>query len=207
MCIYNGVGELTDLKETQLKISKEFKKVCEDFSKYKRLTRIIFVPCQNKDENSTNKENFEFLLNYDENNDFINKEDIKKYLSFYTYFKTAEKIADLQTKYKYKNEFSFLILKTREVIENIENSRITVVRLSSKLIDLQIIYLNSKNLSTFYKIRGILCSSALNLVVIYFTNSYKIKKIDNVITKIKYISPLDKKKYFIFIFTLIKRNP
>ena len=91
LCIYHGVGELTDLKETQLKISKEFKKVCEDFSKYKRLTRIIFVPCQNKDENSTNKENFEFLLNYDENNDFINKEDIKKYLSFYTYFKTAEK--------------------------------------------------------------------------------------------------------------------
>ena len=77
LCIFHDVGELTDLKETQLKISKEFKQICKDFSKYKRLTRIIFVPCQNKDKNSTNNENFEFLLNYDDNNDFINKEKIK----------------------------------------------------------------------------------------------------------------------------------
>ena len=139
LCIYHGVGDLTDLKETQLEISNEFKRFCEVFSKYKRLTRIIFIPCQNKDESSTIDEKFEFLLNYDENNDFINKEGIEKYLKFYTTFKTAEKLADLKTKYEYNNEFELLIIKVREIIENMENSRINVVSLISKLMDSQII--------------------------------------------------------------------
>ena len=60
-------------------------------------------------------------------------------------------------------------------------------------------YLNSKNLSTFYNIKGIPCSSALNLVVIYFMNSIKIKKIDIVVTKIEYLSLLEKKKNLFFI--------
>ena len=47
--------------------------------------------------------------------------------------------ATLKTKYEYNNEFELLIINVREVIENMENSRINVVSLISKLMDSQII--------------------------------------------------------------------
>ena len=133
LCVYHDIGDLTILKETQLKISNDFKKLCEDFSKFKRLTKIVYLPCKNKDESLTVDEIFEFSLNYDENSDFINKEDLEKYLKFYTENKTAEKLADLNIHYVYNNEFKTLRGKSTEVIENVEKSSLDVRILLSKL--------------------------------------------------------------------------
>ena len=71
LCIYYYIGDLKELKKMQVEISNEFKTLCENFSKFKRLIKINYIPCKNKSKNLTVRKKFKFSFNYKDNKNFI----------------------------------------------------------------------------------------------------------------------------------------
>ena len=116
MCIYHNIGDLKELKKTQIEIGNEFKTLCEDFSKFKRLIKINYIPCKNKSKSLTIGEKFKFLFNYEENKSFINNEDLENCIEIYLNSKATTKPSDIDTRYIYNYEFEKLGLILNHLI-------------------------------------------------------------------------------------------
>ena len=131
LCIYHEVEGTEELEDIQIEFANEFQLLCQRFSKYKLLNKIVFAPCKNNEGNSDEK--FEFLVSYDESEFSTNVENLEKCVELYINSKKPVKLSEVETHYMYSEDFKVLDSNISEVVENIHNGEVDVEVIKSKI--------------------------------------------------------------------------
>ena len=105
LCIYHDIGDLNELKKTQFEINNEFKTLCENFLKFKRLIKINYLPCKNRSKSLTIGKKFKFSFSYEDSKNFIIKEDLDDCIKIYLNSEASTKPSDVDISYMYNHEF------------------------------------------------------------------------------------------------------
>ena len=133
VCTNHGVGDSEKLKQTQFEVYHRFKLLCQMFSKYKKLKKIIYLPCESIESHLTIDENVEFSFDYENVFNFVDRHQLKSYIEKY---KTTDRFVEkvhYETFYTDKDDFYTLNDEINTIERQIQEDNIDIEVLKLKL--------------------------------------------------------------------------
>jgi len=140
---------------------KELKKLCETFSKFKRIINYVFIPCKDQQDYATIDENIEFIFNYEENEKFINKEMLHTYAEKFEKNDKLVVVVNEIISYAFQEDYENLLEEINEINKMSNDKNTDILELKRKL-EIVKKNVNTLNIDNHYDILIAHCNAVVD---------------------------------------------